>query len=143
MKRQVVITHPAQLAQLSRWPGMRPRGVARVRIETDAVARERADDWEKRLNRDYNACGCDTGSIVMLVGVGGYLAWLALRAGGLKSLGWGDLWVGLGVAFASAVVGKLVGLAAARGRIEGTIREIKSEWKAPPLPEVEPLIRCG
>lgn len=142
MRRQVVITHPSQLAQLPRWPGARPSGTANVRIESDAVPRERAQAWQKSLNRDYNACGCDTGSVGILVGAAGYLAWLALRPGGLARLGWGDLWLGLGVLVAVTAAGKLAGLLAARRRIKATIREIESEWDAPPPPEPGPM-RCG
>lgn len=141
-RRQIVITHPSELAQLARWPGMRPRGTARVRIEADTVARERAEAWEKRLNRDYNACGCDTGAVGMLAGVVGYVVWLSLQPGGVTGRGWGALWLGLGVAAAATAAGKLVGLVAARLRIGRTIREIDSAWKAPPLPEPEP-IECG
>ena len=75
---------------------------------------------ERRLNAAYFACGCQTGSVAVLI------VMLASVLGGLTQgfdgrLGW--LWVALYVAGA-AVAGKLAGLAIARLQLRSILRSL-------------------
>lgn len=74
------------------------------------------------MERHRSACGCEEGSVVMLLGLVAYAVVVALRPGGLGAVGWGEVGVGVAVAFAAALTGKIAGILRARWRLRATRR---------------------
>jgi hypothetical protein len=135
MARTQLISHPAQLRGLAVFPGLRSPGRARIVIADDKVPEQTRRQWERRINRQYFACGCDASALGLIAGVALYLAWMALRPGGFAGTSWIDLGIGFAVVLATAFVGKLVGLARAQRRLNQAIAAIAREWPAEPWPQ--------
>src|SRR5918996_394832 len=60
--------------------------VVRVPDATDATN----DEWRKRIERDYFACGCAEGTWAALIAVAGCIGWALFRPGGWSALSWTD-----------------------------------------------------
>jgi hypothetical protein len=75
---------------------------------------------ERQIQKLRHACGCTSGMVVMLLCLAGYLTYdlHAPSHGGLVR----RLLVGLGIALAGAVVGKLAGLLWAHARLVKLLR---------------------
>jgi hypothetical protein len=139
--KQFLVYHPSQLNSLSTWPIVRTPGIGRIVLD-QKFQHPNKETWEKGLNRDYYACGCDTGAKALVAGLIGCLAIAAMGyLDGRISVGKAVL-VGLVGPLILAGIGKLYGLAKANGRLKKTIREIQSNWKTD-LPTAEELIACG
>ncbi len=75
------------------------------------------------MNRYAGACGCNSGSLVMSLGVLALLLEYFVMGGQFASIGARELWWWGGWAITFAVVGKLVGLLWARWRMISVIRD--------------------
>jgi hypothetical protein len=75
---------------------------------------------ERQIRKLRHACGCTSGMVVMLLCLAGYMTYdlHASSHGGLVH----RLLVGLGIALAGAVVGKLAGLLWAHARLVKLLR---------------------
>jgi hypothetical protein len=75
---------------------------------------------ERQIRKLRHACGCTSGMVVMLLCLAGYMTYNlhASSHGGLVH----RLLVGLGIALAGAVVGKLAGLLWAHARLVKLLR---------------------
>jgi hypothetical protein len=143
MKRKpLIVQHPSELTVLSVWRGLGPQGHAPIRIQAEGLPTKQVEDWERRLNRQVFACGCDRAAIGLAAGVVGYFLWLVLRPAGLASLQLSDLWLGLATVIPTTLAGKVVGLWGAQRELSLTVMKIAREWKAPPRPAPEPF-SCG
>jgi hypothetical protein len=143
MRRQPLVVHdPAALRRLSVWRGFGPQGHPPVKLAAEGVAPKQVEEWERRLNRQLYACGCDTAAIGLAASLLAYLVWLVARPQGLAGLQWGDLWLGLAVVIPATLAGKAVGLWAAQRELASTVMRIAREWKVPPPPPPEPSA-CG
>jgi hypothetical protein len=101
---------------------------AYVRVELDApelTAVER-DHWRSRLERSYNACGCELGAAALVAAVPLLAAVFAIRPAGLSLLR--PLGVVLLVAtpLTAAFLGKLVGVLRARRALRSSVHELSS-----------------
>jgi hypothetical protein len=103
--------------------GERPN---RLVLDVEGLAEADAKRWEARLSRYYFACGCEAGSVVLLVALAAYLVALALAPGGFGAATWREAVAGVVVGFVAAGVGKAVGLIHARRRLRTTIRSLAS-----------------
>jgi len=140
-RREYVIDHSSQLQALTVVPSLRPRGLGKVRLAGVMAEAPRYEEWERDLNRDLYACGCDTGSRGLVIGVmaGVAIALIAVR-GGPWTLAAGVI---LAAAIAGAIIGKAIGLAQAQSRLKRLVREI-IEFARPKEPQrVEENARCG
>lgn len=95
-----------------------------VRFWLDSIPVNEMTVWQNRLLRLRNDCGCGVGSIVTLTITGGWIVHV------VSSSMIGETWqheveVGFGVLLASAVAGKLIGLALARLRWEIAARDLR------------------
>lgn len=142
MARTHLISHPAELRALAVFPGLRSPGRARIVIADQKLPEATRKQWERQINRQYFACGCDASALGLIAGAAGYALWMALRPGGFTATSWGDLGLGFLVVLATAFVGKLVGLARAQRRLRQAVESIEREWHAEPLPQ-GPFPVCG
>jgi len=88
-------------------------------LPTDAARR-----LERQLNRWYFACGCEQGSMAVLVTLLACLA-TGLVAGFDGPFEW---WRIVGYVMAAALGGKALGLAYAKARLRGLYRRLKSHY---------------
>lgn len=135
MARTHLINHPAELRGLAVFPGLRRPGRARIVIADEKVPEPTRRQWERQINRQYFACGCDMSALGLIAGVLGYLVWMASRPGGFAATSWTDLGIGFLVVLATAFVGKLAGLARAQRRLNQAVESIAREWHAEPWPQ--------
>ena len=140
--REHVIQHPSQLNRLSLFPGFRTKGLGKLRLGGEMAGHDRKESWEQELNRNYYACGCDTGAAGLLLGIlfGGLYA--AYRVAGNDWTLRRGVVAAVLVALIATAAGKLYGLLRANRRLKATIMEIKQEWKPPPG-RVEANATCG
>jgi hypothetical protein len=139
--KQFLIHHPSQLNSLSTWPMVRKPGIGRIALDPKLQHPER-EKWEKVLNREYYACGCDTGAKALVAGLIGCAA-VAVYGylDGRMSMG-KALFIGLVGPLILAGIGKVYGLAKANGRLKETVRAIQANWNTD-LPQARELIACG
>jgi hypothetical protein len=98
----------------------------RLVLDVEGIAEADAKSWETRLSRYYFACGCEAGSVVLLVALAAYVVALAMAPGGFGAATWRDAVAGVLVGFVAAGVGKAAGLIYARWRLRRTIRSLVS-----------------
>lgn len=108
--------------------GRRHRGRRpdRLALDVESLAEADAKRWEARLSRYYFACGCEAGSVVLLVALAVYVVAVGLAPGGFGAATWRDAVAGVVVGFVAAGVGKAAGLIHARWRLRTTIRSLAS-----------------
>ena len=75
---------------------------------------------EARIAELRTACGCTEGLVALVLGVSAYLAMPEYFMAAETT--WGKVWIGVAVALASAVVGKLAGLLIAQLRLRRLLR---------------------
>ena len=110
--KHFVVQHPSQLNALSIWPLARKPGIGRIVLGPELRHSEK-ENWEKLLNQDYYACGCDTGAKALVAGLLGCLTIAAYAyLVGRMSMGTALL-ISLGGPVLFAGLGKLYGLAKA------------------------------
>jgi hypothetical protein len=113
----------ADLQSLRTRNGRAPRP-DRLALDVEGLSEREARAWEATLSRYYFACGCEVGSVVLLLALVGYLAFLAVAPGGFGAATWGDGLRGVAVCLVAALTGKLGGLLHARFRLGAAIRSL-------------------
>jgi hypothetical protein len=97
---------------------------ARLVLDVEGLAEADAKRWEARLSRYYFACGCESGSVALLIALAAYVIALALAPGGFGAANWRHVVAGVAVGFVAAGIGKVAGLIHARWRLRTTIRSL-------------------
>jgi hypothetical protein len=120
----VELDSPASLDRL-RVPSTRRIVRSIVVIDPD-IAPQTAAWMELRLNRWYFACGCEQGSVAVLLTLVTSVLWGMLQ-GFDGPLIW---WRILSYVAASALVGKLLGLGYARVRLRYLYRRLEAHYRA-------------
>ncbi|MDR7457818.1 MAG: hypothetical protein QN125_11130, partial [Armatimonadota bacterium] len=83
MRRQPLVVHdPAALRRLSVWRGFGPQGQPPVKLAAEGVPAKQVEEWERRLNRQLYACGCDKAAIGLTASLLAYVVWLVARPSG-------------------------------------------------------------
>jgi hypothetical protein len=141
-RRPYEARYPADLTALSVLPLKRKRGISRVVIADPDVPKDKKDAWERDINRNLHACGCAESSVLILLGLAGYCAYLLWRWSAGGQIGWRHLGWGLLVLAVAAVIGKGVGLLRAETRYRELVRRIGQEWRARP-PKTDTISKCG
>ena len=123
------ISHPTQLNSLSTLPFIGVKTVGKLKLKGNMREHPQRKDLEKLLNKHYYACGCDTGSITLLIGLiltSGYFiySYSIKDISILSSLG-----TIIGVSIASSIIGKVYGLFRANQKLKKVIEQVKKEWK--------------
>lgn len=132
-----LITYPNDLDGLSVLPGKRLPGAGRIKIAAAGIDEKSREDWERRLNVRYYACGCAESAIGLVLGVA--VAGLVL-AFGLRD-GWSVLGL-VAIPIAGLVAGKIAGMIRAETRLKATVAKIREEWGEIKLPEPDDWV-CG
>ena len=129
------IQDPSELGALDSWRFVPPRETTQLQLDANSSTAEQLRLWERELTRLQSPCGCEEGARGLLVGVVGYLLYLVLRPGGWGNPGWRELWIGCGVVFVTASVGKVLGIVMGRRKLRRLIRQVRAEWTPPRPPE--------
>ena len=97
-----------------------------IALEASHLPPDEQARWQIRLARDYGACGCEMGEYFMAAGLIA-IALLMWQTWGLIGWSWLDrgLWA-VGILFAAALVGKLVGLLVAHLRLRRAVAELSA-----------------
>lgn len=137
--KEFIIYHPSQLNSLSTLPFTHHKGRGKIVIN-DSFKHANKEQLEHDLNKNYYACGCNQGAKALLIGLlvfglAGLYGFYTYEWSVTKSLTWC-----FGGAILMSIVGKLIGLVQANGKLKKIIREIQSVWK-PYWPE-EKTIGC-
>src|SRR4030095_7332401 len=120
------IRSPSDLAQLHRAPWRRPGRKRIVLCASDAeLPPEMRDRFQRRLNTLYNDCGCTTGAIFLLLGMAASTTWIILAG----RFAFRDTGLGILVAIALSLFGKLAGLTISSWRLDRIIRELRQVWR--------------
>ncbi len=117
-----IVTETAQLHELARWPSVIMKSTS-VAIKLPGIDDETARLMESQINQHLTACGCTEGAVFLMIGIGGYVVYVSAFFPSDIPLSWSTLWIGLSVAFAAAVVGKLAGLIRHQVLLAGIIRK--------------------
>lgn len=139
--KELIISHPSQLNSLSTFPLVGMKNFGLIRLSGNMLEHPQKMDYEKTLNMQYLACGCDTSAKGLLIGLFASTAYEIFRFATTEgSIGNAALTI-LGTTILSAVVGKIYGLYQANGRLKKTVSEIQREWR--PEKEFKEGIVCG
>jgi hypothetical protein len=84
------------------------------------------DREEVSLNAALHDCGCSMGSLMMSIGVVGYLGYLWSVRGSLPIGGFHRVTGGVAVAIVAAGLGKALGLLLARVRLVSRLKAVES-----------------
>jgi hypothetical protein len=93
-------------------------------LDVEGLPDKDVKSWQTELSRYYFACGCEFGSVVLLVALLSYVIVVAVASHGFETATWRDLVGGVVVCVIAAGVGKLTGLLYARYRLRMTARSI-------------------
>jgi hypothetical protein len=83
----------------------------------------------------HSPCGCEQGSVGLLVGGLGYLLYLIFRSGGWGHPGWHGLWVGCAVVLITTSAGKFIGILMSRRKSLREVQKTQSETRPPRSPD--------
>jgi hypothetical protein len=136
------VRYPVELLSLSVLPLRRKPGIGAVIIADTTVPQDKRQSWERQINRHLRACACAESSLGLLIGLLGYVLYLAWRWSAGAEVGWNALGWGILVVFLCALIGKWIGLVRAEMRYRDLVRRIGEEWPAQP-PKVAQVLRCG
>jgi hypothetical protein len=127
--RVLRVTEPAKLD----WILARGRRrAAHVALELDALDVAERVQWEKRINRDYRACGCGSGALALVLAlVGGAGAAVAHPELVFAHPVWLAVLAPL-VLLAALGTGKAVGLRLARLQLERTVALLRQRLTSRP-----------
>ncbi len=142
MKKEYIISHPSQLNSLSTLPLIRTMATGRIRLAGNLGDHPQRESFEQQLNKQYYACGCDTGARGLLLGIilgTGLSAYKYIAKD--WSLTYALIIAGAGIV-TTTLLGKLYGLYTANRKLKTTIAEVKKVW--PPEKEgIEEKNHCG
>jgi len=82
----------------------------KIEIALDIHPEESRKQLEKRINENYNACGCRSGEVFVLLGIAGIFLLIVLKPLGTISLNLNFFLISIGSIFFLALIGKLTGL---------------------------------
>lgn len=139
--RNILIQHPSQLNALTSFPFLRTRGRGKISLP-ESIQHPDKEKWEKDINKNYYACGCDTGAKGLM---------LFLVAGLIYSI-YGNITTDISIitsvlqvvlfAVGGAIVGKVVGLWRADNRLKKTVHTVQAHWELKLKPEKQ-IYTCG
>ena len=138
--KQYTISHPSKLNSLSTLPLYRKQGLGTL-VLSDSFNHPERDNWQKELNKNYYACGCDTGAKWL---VSGLILFGVCSAYFYKANNWNLVtsiifWIGGAIVLSG--IGKFYGLLKANSKLKQTIHKIKSNWNVAHVTKTD--IICG
>jgi hypothetical protein len=142
MKRNnTEIQHPSQLNSLTSFSMFRGRGRGRISLSS-TFDHPNKKEWESQLNRNYYACGCDSGAkgLMIFLAAGVTYVFLFKSAGEIGIVK--SIFMVIGISLLGAFLGKSMGLIYANRRLKRTINAIQSNWKTEDRKDSE-MILCG
>jgi hypothetical protein len=117
---------PSSLALLLGRPLIHSKAHVSVHVTAPELSASEVREWERGLDRLYNACGCEASTFVLLVSIP-LLALLFLAApGGISLFSPVGMSLALAMPIGGALVGKFAGLLWARMRLRRSIEELRS-----------------
>jgi hypothetical protein len=101
-----------------------------LRLEVAALAKPEQEMWQKRLNRHYAICGCQSSAWFVILAMIGYVVFLLVAPAGTGPAGWARLPWGVIVVLASGLVGKLIGLGVGAFLFRRSVRLLRARLSA-------------
>ena len=95
-----------------------------VLLDIKGFAPDQASHWQRRLERYAFSCGCESGSVFLLVAIITYMVVLTMSPQGLSGVGRAEVGIALALGVAAALVGKAVGLLYARIQLHRTVEAL-------------------
>lgn len=139
--KELIITHPSQLNSLSTFPLIGIKNFGLIRLWGNMAEHPKKMDYEKTLNMQFRACGCDTSAKGLLIGLFASGTYEIFRFATTEGSISNAAITILGVTILFAVVGKTYGLYQANSRLKKLVSEIQKEWR--PEKEFKEGIVCG
>lgn len=99
-----------------------PLRVQKISVSVEGLSPRASEEIETRLKAYLSDCGCQAGSVAAAIGIFVYLALLTAVVGWPSAWKWKHLFIGIGVCFGMAMLGKLFGLLRARVKL---VRELE------------------
>lgn len=119
----LVIDRNSLTAVLERGPRALPSSVP-ILIDDPSLTSAQRAEWEARLSRLYNECGCHEGALGLLAALPVLLALLLWRQPGFGLLDPGGIALLVLLPLVGAIGGKLLGLALGRLRLRRAVTEL-------------------
>jgi hypothetical protein len=104
----------------------RPLDISKIIIALEGLSASVSSETETKLNAHLRDCGCLAGSVAATTGIFVYVALLPVIVGWPSAWRWKHLFIGIGVCFGMATLGKIFGLLRARVRL---VRELEVLWE--------------
>ncbi|MBO9563668.1 MAG: hypothetical protein J7621_12880 [Niastella sp.] len=121
MKQELVITNKADLLKLQG----RGRKYSRIELNVPHFAKEENERWAKLVQKEYKACGCNTGSYFIMAAILFSLAYFLLNMTVvIDNIGYYLVRL-LGLAVIMGLIGKASGLIAAHRKLHLLIGILK------------------
>ncbi len=139
--KELIISHPSQLNSLSTLPLTGIKNVREIHLAGNMAEHPQKAEFEKSLNKQYHACGCDLGAKWLIVGFVASAGYEVFRLISYENTLTHAAVTVIGVTIAMAILGKLHGLYKANNQLKSTIQRIQKEWK--PEKEFRENIVCG
>jgi hypothetical protein len=139
--KELIISHPSQLNSLSTLPLVGMKNFGSIRLSGNMSDHPNKTDYEKTLNRQSRACGCDSSAKGLLIGLFASGVFEIFRFATMEnSVGNAAITI-LATTVLFAVAGKAYGLVKANSKLKRTVSEIQKEWR--PEKEFSEGILCG
>jgi hypothetical protein len=127
--KTTIIEHPSDLNYLTAFGFLKRRGLGKIQLSSETFEHSQKEEFEENINKNYYACGCDTGAkglILTLIGGILYSVWTYKYSDTTTTILVLNI---LGAAVTGAVLGKLYGKFQANLRLKETIKIIQQHWK--------------
>jgi hypothetical protein len=121
----LVIDRNSLGAVLKRGPRAVPTSVP-ILIDDPSLTSVQRAEWESRLSRLYNECGCHEGALGLLAAFPVLLALFLWRQPGFGLLDPGGIALLVALPLLGAIAGKLLGLAVGRLRLRRAVAELSA-----------------
>lgn len=129
-KEMIKIYDISQLEEIAAWRMLTrrmltPRPPA-IKLELAGLLKEDLTQWQLLINRQFSACGCTEGAILLMVAACGYVMYFIFFRGEYSSIGWSVIGSGIGISCIAAIFGKLAGLVLSQIKLVRHVRRLKA-----------------
>lgn len=119
--KTMIISDASALAKLITRNHQKIQG--KIELNLDYLTPTEAISFEKKINDNYHACGCELGALITLLSVGTMLVYPQISG---VQMNWNYAWKCITVIFLLALTGKMIGLLLAKYRLRKTVNRLLS-----------------